>query len=273
MIFDNGRVAVKDGFGAHAQKQAGYTALSAHYGFNALFCNPAEGHEKGLVEGLVGWARRNICVPVPRVTDIQTLNELLLERCMQYENHKVNGRKNTVGYLFLEEKSCLRPLPRYPFETAKCMNARVNAFATVRFRTNNYSVPVKYVGREVGIKGYPETVEIYFNGMKISSHMRLFGKHQSSYHLEDYMPLLEKRPRAITNAAPVKQNIPPEVLHELKNNTSDQAQVIDILHHFTRKNAFSEADVVISDPVKVQDTDLHLYDALSIGKEVTANDH
>ena len=32
---------------------------------------------------------------------------------------------------------------------------------------------------------------------------------------EDYMPLLEKRPRAITNAAPVKQNIPPEVLQEL----------------------------------------------------------
>lgn len=222
---------------------------------------------------MVGWARRNICVPVPRVSDIQTLNELLLERCTQYENHKVNGRKNTVGYLFLEEKSYLRSLPRYPFKTAKCINARVNAFATVRFRTNNYSVPVKYVGREVGIKGYPETVEIYFNGMKISSHMRLFEKHQSSYHLEDYMPLLEKRPRAITNAAPVKQNIPPEVLQELKYNTSDQAQVIDILHHFTRKNTFSEVDVIISDPVKVQDTDLHLYDALSIGKGVTANEH
>lgn len=53
VIFDNGRVAVKDGFGAHARKQSGYTALSAHYGFDALFCNPAGGHEKGLVEGLV----------------------------------------------------------------------------------------------------------------------------------------------------------------------------------------------------------------------------
>lgn len=39
VIFDNGKVAVKDGFGAHARKQAGYAALAAHYGFEAIFCN------------------------------------------------------------------------------------------------------------------------------------------------------------------------------------------------------------------------------------------
>jgi hypothetical protein len=37
VIFDNSKVAVKDDFGAHARKQAGYTALSAHYGLDALF--------------------------------------------------------------------------------------------------------------------------------------------------------------------------------------------------------------------------------------------
>ena len=144
VIFDNGKVAVKEGFGAHAKKQEGYTALSAHYGFDAVFCNPAEGHEKGLVEGLVGWARRNICVPVPRVSSIEELNELLLKRCTQYESHKIRGRKASVGLLFYEESQHLNPLPMYIFETAKCMNARVNAFSTVKFRTNNYSVPVKY---------------------------------------------------------------------------------------------------------------------------------
>lgn len=66
VIFDNGKVAVKDGFGAHARKQAGYAALSAHYGFEAVFCNPASGNEKGLVEGLVGYIRRNVCVPIPK---------------------------------------------------------------------------------------------------------------------------------------------------------------------------------------------------------------
>ena len=83
IIFDNGRVAVKCGVGSHAKMQDTYAALSAHYGFEAVFCNPGQGHEKGLVEGLVGWARRNMCVPVPKVSSIKDLNGLLLQRCYQ----------------------------------------------------------------------------------------------------------------------------------------------------------------------------------------------
>ena len=85
--------------------QEGYSALSTHYGFDAVFCNPAEGHEKGLVEDLVGWARRNICVPVPKVTDMQELNYELLARCLKYEKHKIRGKKATVGEMFQEEGS------------------------------------------------------------------------------------------------------------------------------------------------------------------------
>ena len=56
------------------------------------------------------------------------------------------------------------------------MNVRVSAFSTVRFKTNTYSVPVKYVGYEVRVKGYPEKVEIYYKGELISTHTRLVGK-------------------------------------------------------------------------------------------------
>lgn len=264
-VYLNGKVAVKEGFGAHARMQEGYSALSAHYGFDAVFCNPAEGHEKGLVEGLVGWARRNICVPVPKVTDMQDLNYKLLARCLKYENHKIRGKKATVGEMFQEEKRFLRRLPPYIFETAKCMNVRVNAFSTVRFKTNTYSVPVKYVGYEVSVKGYPETVEIYYKGELLSTHTRLVGKNLFSYHLDHYMPLLRQRPRAIFDAAPVKQNIPPEVLEELKAQKKHD-NVINLLEHFAAKTA--EAKPVISDPVIVRPVDLHQYDALRIGKEV-----
>ena len=264
VIFDNGKVAVKDGFGAHARMQDGYSALSAHYGFDAVFCNPAEGHEKGLVEGLVGWARRNICVPVPKVNSIQELNTLLLARCLEYENHRIRGRHASVREMYYEEQARLHKLPAYVFETAKCLNARVNAFSTVRFKTNRYSVPVKYVGYEVSVKGYPETVEIYFKGNLISQHTRLMGKEQSSYHLSDYMPLLKQRPRAILDAAPVKQNIPPEILEQMKTqNRYDN--VINLLERFSTNET---PKPMIKDPVIVQPVDLHQYDKLLIGKEV-----
>ena len=128
VIFDNGKVAVKDGFGAHAEKQAGYTALSAHYGFDALFCNPAEGHEKGLVEGLVGWARRNILVPVPRIDSFDELNAIFEKRCLEYRGHHIVKKPASVGEMFELERMSLRPLPGYEFETAKCSCVRVSAY-------------------------------------------------------------------------------------------------------------------------------------------------
>lgn len=261
IIFDNGRVAVKKGFGSHATMQNSYASLSAHYGFDAVFCNPAEGHEKGLVEGLVGWARRNVCVPVPRVNGIEELNELLLKRCSLYESKKVQGRKASVGVLFAEEKEHLNPLPVHPFETACCVKARVNSLSTVRYKTNVYSVPARYAGFLVTVKGYPEAVEIYYKGELISAHERLNGREQASYHLEDYLPLLERRPRSLFDAAPVKQNVPQEVLQMLKDNAAPKEKIINILKYY------ANGQLTIKDPVIVQAVDLHQYDTLSIGKE------
>ena len=257
VIFDNGKVAVKDGFGSHAKKQAGYTELSAHYAFEALFCNPAEGHEKGLVEGLVGWARRNIMVPIPRVASLSDLNGLLLERCRKYEAHHIQGKPDTVFAMYQLEKDSLRPLPPYTFETAKCASVRVNAFSTVRFRTNDYSVPVAYVGRVVGIKAYPEKIDVFYNGSLITTHERNFGQHQKCYRLEHYLPLLEIRSRAIFNAAPVRQNIPPEVLSKWKEEGTDHKTIIAYM-----KERFEEAPPIINDPVRIQTVDLRQYDLL-----------
>ena len=146
MIFDNGKVAVKDGFGANARKQAGYAALSAHYGFEAVFCNPASGNEKGLVEGLVGYIRRNVCVPVPRTEDMDELNQMLRKRCLEYLDHQIRGKEATVGTMLAQEKDALYPLPGYSFDPCKRTYGRVDRFCTVRFDTNNYSVPAAYCG-------------------------------------------------------------------------------------------------------------------------------
>ena len=269
VIFDNGKVAVKDGFGAHAQKQAGYTALSAHYGFEALFCNPAEGHEKGLVEGLVGWARRNILVPVPKISDFSELNTMLANRCQAYGNHHIQGKSASVGEMLSEEQPSLRLLPIYSFETAKCASVRVNAFSTVRFNTNDYSVPVEYVGRNVGVKGYAEKVDVYSAGKLIASHARCFGKHQSVYKLEHYLPLLEQRGRAILNAAPVRQNVPEDILNQLRTHASDPKKLMRILRQYCESQEPKLSS--ITDVVLVQPVDLCKYDTLGNGKAASAH--
>jgi len=97
-----------------------------------------------LVEGLVGWARRNILVPISRVTSIDELNEEILRRCLKYREHQVSGREQTVGVLAKITAVRMMKLPKYKFDTSKSIIARVSDFSTVRFDYDQYSVPVQY---------------------------------------------------------------------------------------------------------------------------------
>jgi transposase len=278
VIFDNGKVAVKDGFGANAKKQAGYAALSAHYGFEAVFCNPASGNEKGLVEGLVGYIRRNVCVPIPKVSDMEELNQHLQRKCERYLQHQVRGEKQTVGELLEAEKQRLYPLPGYAFDPAKRSSGRVDRFCTVRFDTNNYSVPSTYCGKEVAIKAGPETIEIYHAGNMIASHRRCLGKKQSIYDLKHYLPLLEKKGRAIFYAKPVQDNIPAYFLEWLSSKNLSPKELTELLYLSqvkSCKEVMEEASchiasAEISDPVLVEPVDLHVYDVFLGRKSGTA---
>ena len=100
LVFDNLKTAVKRILKGKARvEQARFTAFRAHYTFEARFCNPARGQEKGGVEGLVGFARRNFLAPVPEVTDFEDLNAQLLERCAADDQRRIGGRSDdrTIG--------------------------------------------------------------------------------------------------------------------------------------------------------------------------------
>ena len=274
VIFDNGKVAVKDGFGAHARKQAGYAALAAHYGFEAIFCNPASGNEKGLVEGLVGYSRRNTCVPVPKVESMEELNCLLRGKCRKYLSHQIRGKKNNVGSMLAKEKEKLYPLPKYPFDPCKRSTGRVDRFCTIRFDSNNYSVPCEFCGREVSVKASPETVSIYLGGTCIAQHKRCLERKKTIYDLVHYLPLLEKKGRAIFYAKPVQETIPEFFLHWLRSQALTPRELVDILRRCQEEDymeVMKEAPNHI-DPIEIQDTvivqavDLHLYDAFLHGK-------
>ena len=278
VIFDNGKVAVKDGFGAQARKQAGYAALAAHYGFEAVFCNPASGNEKGLVEGLVGYMRRNVCVPVPRANTMEELNQILLEKCEKYLTHQIRGKESDVGTMLAQEKQHLYPLPGYPFDPCKRSIGRVDRFCTVRFDSNNYSVPAAYCGKEVAIKAAPEEVSIHFEGNCVARHCRCLERKKHIYALEHYLPLLEKKGRAIFYARPVQETLPAYFVQWLRKQNLSPKELVEILQRCLDEDCetiMAEAachisPVQIEDPVVVQAVDLHIYDAFLNGKRGAA---
>lgn len=269
VIFDNAKIAVKDGFGANARTTEGYAALAAHYGFEPIFCNVASGNEKGLVEGLVGFSRRNFCVPIPKVQNMDELNALLRENCLEYMEHRVQGKPAKVGVLYGVEREKLYPLPSYRYDVAKRAEAKVSLYSTVRYDTNSYSVPVKYCGKQVAVKALPERIEIFYDGEVVASHQRCFRREQSIYQLEHYLPLLERKGRAIFQARPVIDNVPDYFLTWLSEQKFKPKELVELL----RRSLDDGFDAVmrghgtlpapaIQDVVKVAAVDLTAYDAL-----------
>jgi len=69
-----------------------FLALQSAYGFRAHHCTPGAGWEKGLVEGLVGYMRRNYLTPVPEFADLVELNRWLGQRTAGEEARRRQGQ-------------------------------------------------------------------------------------------------------------------------------------------------------------------------------------
>jgi transposase len=146
--------------GRGLKEQEAFVAFRSHYLFQSRFCNPREAHEKGLVENLVGYARRNFLVPVPKVSSFQELNELLLERCLKEDQRRLRGKTKTIGELWLEEKARLLPLPKHAYPCCKVCTVKPNSLSLVHFETNRYSIPVTVAEDKLTLKAFVDRVEI-----------------------------------------------------------------------------------------------------------------
>lgn len=206
LIYDNLTTAVQKVLkGKQRLEQDNFSRFRAYYTFEAFFCNPGEGHEKGGVEGLVGFARRNFLVPVPEVNSLKELNQSLLEECMAYGGHVISGQEQTVEELFQQEKDYLLSLPQIPYANELTVPGKVDHYSTVTVDKNRYSVPTQHVGFKVQAVLSVDQVEIFQGGEKIAVHDRAFGNSKWVLEPHHYLDLLYQRPGAFATARPIKQ--------------------------------------------------------------------
>ncbi|WP_210583232.1 transposase [Streptomyces sp. GESEQ-35] len=111
-----------------------WTALREFYGFTAFYCEPGlrGAHEKGGVEGQVGYFRRNYLTPVPRVETLEELNCRIAEFEERETGRRIGSRIRTIGQDFAREAQHLLPLPAEPFETAMTFEPRVDRRGALR---------------------------------------------------------------------------------------------------------------------------------------------
>jgi hypothetical protein len=206
LIYDNLTTAVNKVLrGRERIEQEGFGKFRAYYTFEARFCNPDSGHEKGGVEGLVGFARRNYMVPIPEAANLEELNEKILRQCVSYGNHKMAGRDRTVNEFYEEEKSHLISLPEVAFGNVKTSASRSDKYATVIVDKNRYSVPSRYAGLRVKALHYADRVEIFIGAKRVATHERSYGNNKWILNPDHYLDLIEQRPMAFNSARPIRQ--------------------------------------------------------------------
>ena len=128
--------------GHQRQETTRFIAFRSHWQFEAVFCTPAQGHEKGGVEGEVGYFRRNHLVPIPQVASWDHLNARLLQACRADEQRVIQERALTVGQALALERPHLLPLPAEDLDLTEEQEGRVDGKGCVPVRTNGYSTPL-----------------------------------------------------------------------------------------------------------------------------------
>lgn len=204
ILYDNDKVLVArilpDGT---RQRTKAFSGLQSHYLFEDRYGRPAKGNDKGNVEGIVGFARRNFMVPLPRFDSWDAFNAHLEGQCRNRQRDVLRGHRENIGARLVHDQEVLADLPATPFDACDKQATRVSSLSLVRYRNNDYSVPVAFGHQQVWIRGYVHEVIIGCASEEIARHPRSYEREDLIFNPIHYLPLLEKKIGALDQAAPL----------------------------------------------------------------------
>ena len=205
ILYDNTKLAVAKILGdGRRQRTRAFTELQSHHLFEDRFGRPGKGNDKGKVEGLVGYMRRNFLVPIPSFESFSALSAYLERRCLGRMDARLRGHTETIGQRMERDLEALLPLPPVAYDACEKQAGRVSSLSLVRYRTNDYSAPVAYGHRDVLVRGYVDQVVISCGSEVIARHPRSYERDDFVYDPIHYLPLLEKKAGALDQAAPLR---------------------------------------------------------------------
>lgn len=192
-------VKVIYGSGRQRIENQRWVLFRSHYGFDAFYCHPwIEGaHEKGGIEGDVGRFRRTHLSPMPVVDSLAELNQKVRRWDLDDENRRIGDRMRTVAQDFAFERELLAPITAERFEPGLSLTPRVSRSSLVRVRMASYSVPARFIGRQVRVSLRASEVILFEGRTEIARHPRVVAMHGQSVNLDHYLEVLLHKPGAL----------------------------------------------------------------------------
>ena len=211
-IYDNMKTAVDKVLrGKKRLVNKRFQAMVSHYLFEAEFCNPAAGWEKGQVEKNVQDARSRLFHDIPEVKSLSELNEWLEQRCKalwETTKHPVLKHR-TVYECWQEELPCLMEVP-IAFDGFVEHTKRVSSTCLIAFDRNRYSVPASFANRVVSLHAYADRLVIVAEAQYVAEHQRIFNRNHETpgktvYDWRHYLAIVQRKPGALRNGAPFNE--------------------------------------------------------------------
>jgi len=157
-------------------------------------------------------------VPAPRYDSFDDLNAHFEAKCLARQGDKLRGHNQTIGDRLMSDLDALMglpplgilasPIPCRPlvadYEACDHVSTRATSISMLRYRSNDYSVPVAYAHHDVHVRGFVHEVIIGCGNEIIARHKRSYEAADMIFDPLHFLPLLEQKVGALDPAAPLQ---------------------------------------------------------------------
>jgi hypothetical protein len=164
--------------------------MAEHYGTAIIPARPASPQDKPNAEGTVKVIETWIMASLRnrKFFSFEELNHAILKKLSDFNSKPFQKKQGSRLTAFQEEeKEFLMHLPASVYETAIWSKASIQPDYLITSGKCKYSVPYEFIGKEVEIRSTEKTVEAYYHGHRIASHVRRAYSSEPVY-LPEHMP-------------------------------------------------------------------------------------
>jgi transposase len=167
-----------------------YHEMAEHYGVSVIPARVRKPKDKPSVESAVNVTSTWIMAALRnrQFFSVGELNGAIRKKLAELNDKPFQKRSGCRRSAFEEEKAFLLSLNSRPFELASWRIATVQLNYHIAVEKMNYSVPFEYIKRKVDIRMTKDTVEVFYGGNRIASHVRLYGFPGQYRTVTEHMP-------------------------------------------------------------------------------------
>ncbi len=209
---------------------ANYQLLGEHYQFAIVPARAGEPKDKAKVENVVGIIERQILAAIRHLTftSIAEINAAIKPRLFAFNQQSFQKMKTSRFALFESvDKPVLKPLPKERYQYSEWQRAKIHIDYHFVFDDHYYSVPYKYIHKEVEVRATATTIECFYQQKRIASHPRSYLRYKHST-FKEHMPTAHR----------VQAEWSPERIKRWANKIG--GQTMTFINHLISSRAFPE---------------------------------